>query len=260
MKGIAKNGAGEYFFIDSAEAIPKVVSKAIHGLMDITAANATLRFRGSGGVVVTKVYGFETADLLQPLLVGDLLSDNVRKILVEVEVSCSGPTQPSVTYELNYQPDATKDGICTVKGEIKLISTSDENLIQRSNDEVVVALKIKEAGQADISVANLIGKNKIPEAVSIKREMLKELQSIEHLDATGTVTKLITKGEEALKQLESNQDRKAAAKNFHNLGYMQEEDDDHGYTSAADSDEGCYSDDDDQDKSGSGPDSDNDSD
>jgi len=54
MRGLAKHGNGEYFFIDAANSIPKIVSKAIHGLMDVTAINTSIKIRGHDGLLVKK--------------------------------------------------------------------------------------------------------------------------------------------------------------------------------------------------------------
>jgi len=242
MKGLAKSGNGEYFFIDSAGSIPKIVSKAIHGLMDITANDVSIKMCGGNGLLVNTIYGQEHVDLVLPLKLGDLLADNTKKILLEVEVSCANVLlKPTLSWELVYSAGES-NSVTTLHGTFTFETTNDENALQSQCPEVIVALKIKEASQIDKNIANLISQKKISEAISIKESMLEELKKISSLDAHGHLSKIIQKGEKALVGLKTKTNLALASKQFHNLGYVQDEDDDHGYESAEDSDEGAYSD------------------
>jgi len=242
MKGLAKSGNGEYFFIDSAGSIPKIVSKAIHGLMDITANDVSIKIRGGNGLLVKSIYGKENLDLILPLKLGDLLADNTKKILLEVEASCVNVLlKPTLSWELVYG-SGESNLVTTLNGTFTFEITNQEYALQYKCPEVFVALKIKEASQVDTNIAKLISQNKITEAISLKESMLEELKKISSLDTTGNLNKIIQRGEKALVDLKTKTNLALASKKFHNLGYEQDEDDDHGYESAEDSDEGAYSD------------------
>jgi len=126
----------------------------------------------------------------------------------------------------------------TIKSSVVFSPTTSEKEVEESHAEVIVALKIKEAGLQDIKVAELISSGNVSEAEGMKLKMLEDLRGIEHLDSFGSVTKLIKKGEKVLAELKGRKNLEVAAKDFHNLGYMQECDDAYGYASAEDSDEG----------------------
>jgi len=93
-------------------------------------------------------------------------------------------------------------------------------------------------------IVKLISQNNIPEAISAKEAILKELSEIAHLDPDKHVTKLIQMGENALEDLKKKRDLALTTKTFHNLGYLEDEDDAACYASGSDSDSGNYSDND----------------
>jgi len=177
-------------------------------------------------------------------MIGDIIADNTKKILLEVEVnSISTLTRPSLSWELSYLTKEDSQIPVILKGTLVFETTNSESLLSNTNSEVIVALKIKEASQLDTNIANLITQNKTTEAIAAKESLLKELQDIVHLDTSGTVQKLIQKGQDALSELKQKKDVALAAKTFHHMGYMQDEDDLCGYDEACyDSDEGNYSD------------------
>jgi len=212
MKGLAKSGNGEYFFIDSAGSIPKIVSKAIHGLMDITANDVSIKLRGGNGLLVKSIYGQENVDLVLPLKLGDLLADNTKKILLEVEASCTNVLlKPTLSWELVYGAGES-NSVSTLHGTFTFETTNDENALQTMRPEVIIALKIKEASQIDKNIANLISQKKISEAISMKESMLEELKKISSLDADGHISKIIQKGEEALVGLKTKTNLALASK------------------------------------------------
>ncbi len=51
MKGIAEVGAGDYFFIESAESINRLVGKAMRGFNSVFGVNTKLIVQGENGGV-----------------------------------------------------------------------------------------------------------------------------------------------------------------------------------------------------------------
>jgi len=238
MKGIARAGAGEYFFIDSADSIPKLVSKAIHGLMNVIALDGKLKVRGAGGVVVRRILGFENANLIEPLLIGDILWENKKKVLIELEVNfSSGVTQPSFTCEFSFKKSEGTGEEVILRKSIVFTPTCSEKDLGNSHPEVLVALKIKESSVKDAQISQLISCGNLAEAETVKLKVLQDLRDVEHLDPSKSITKLITKGEKALEDLKQQKNLAVASKKFHNLAYMAEQDDECGYNSGNDSDE-----------------------
>merc|ERR1712151_735008 len=74
MQGIADKGKGQYFFLPTAHAIPRLVSKAVHGLLDLYASEAVLEIRGCTYTTVSRVYGSHD-DYLDVSANEDLASD-----------------------------------------------------------------------------------------------------------------------------------------------------------------------------------------
>eukprot|EP00041_Stephanoeca_diplocostata_P023218 m.565929 g.565929 ORF g.565929 m.565929 type:complete len:572 (-) comp22246_c0_seq2:329-2044(-) len=132
MTGIARRGKGSYTFLDTAENIPKLVSKSIHSLLALAGSEACLEVQGLNGAVVTKIYGTagddmlpdefrsENEDLQTPdgiaqqhapvgcrTMLGDLHMDNIKQVLVELNFTPSSavpvPSIPVLQYRLVYK-------------------------------------------------------------------------------------------------------------------------------------------------------------
>jgi hypothetical protein len=81
-KGIAEYGLGEYFFIETADDIERIVHHAMQGMSDLVATNAILTVQGINGGVVQKVYGFTAEEITEGIKIGDLRTEKSLSLLV----------------------------------------------------------------------------------------------------------------------------------------------------------------------------------
>jgi len=249
MRGISQHGRGKYCFIDSAENIPKYVSKAIHGLMGVIGTNVNLKVRGEGDGLVKKVGKVD--DLIKGVDLADLMHDNRKQILVQVEVSPKkeASSQNIMNYELSYIP-AVKENTTEQPKPIKLIGvlainfTKDEKQLQQENFEVLIAVEIQEAAIKDKEISDLIGAHKVEQAVQLKTTLIDRLKMLEPKDQTGHISKMLKNAEKALQEMKSEKrDIKKLQKDIGYQAYQEEQDDDDAFNSGTDSDEGGYSED-----------------
>merc|ERR1719375_694988 len=63
MRRIAEEGKGRYAFLATAQDIPKLVSKAVHELLDLYASDAVLEVRGEAHTIVSRIYGATSDDV-----------------------------------------------------------------------------------------------------------------------------------------------------------------------------------------------------
>ncbi|KAL6047955.1 VWFA domain-containing protein [Balamuthia mandrillaris] len=93
MTAIAERGGhGAFFFIEGANAIPNFVSFALNFTQNVVAMEAVLRVQGVHSGLVRKVYGQKDQGqaLTGGVRLGDLRADNVRSLVLEMEVSPKG--------------------------------------------------------------------------------------------------------------------------------------------------------------------------
>jgi len=247
MRGIAEHGCGKYAFIDKGENIPKHVSKAIHGLMDIVGSNVHLKVRGQNGAIVKTIYG-KSEDIAKGVDLPYLVADNMRQIIIEIDVMPHDKTNPSIIYELSYsrrtEGAPTQSGEVVLKGILHLECTDDDSKLLEEDDGVVVAVKIQEAAQKDREIAKLLDMKKVDEAIAMKENLIADLKKIEKKDSTGRVTKLLALAEPTLQQMKSKKNLQKVKKDIDYHGYVEACDNDDEYREGSDSDEEEWSDND----------------
>jgi len=220
MKAISKAGRGDYFFIDAAENIPKIVSKAIHGLIDVTGTNSLLKIRGKNGLIIKKIVGHEDVDLTNGYQFGDLHADNLKQILVQAEISPinSGETEV-INYELSF---LNNDKIFKIQGSANIEFTEDDSKLKEQNIEVLIAIKLQESAKINHEIVTLIDDGNIEEAIFKKSKIIEELQELESKDTSGMIKKTITKSLIALEDLKKKKNLNLVKKEFDDIAYKEE--------------------------------------
>jgi len=252
MKGIAKNGAGEYYFIASAEDIPVTMSKAIHGLLDLYGTNAHLLLRGKGNGIVSKLFGkFADCDVAKPILLGDLYANDRKAILVALEVACNSETDDkqvicscSLSFDKVDHSTTPQPINETVVCEVSLTFTRDENTVNNSqqNNAVSIAQVMQETASIDRKIVSLLDKRDYDASIALKQKSLEMLKEAQQFDDELSLPKVIGRVEEVLKFLKEKKDHSAVRKLVDWEACREEEGGDHGYYCLSDSDDGCYSD------------------
>jgi len=195
MTALADRGKGDYFFLDSEKTITQHVSKSVHGLLNVVGTETKLKFRGLGGAVVTKVFGQEEANLIKGLDLGDLHGDNVRQVLVELDVAPEA--QSGVSYSLEFSTDA---GPQVIKGQFVFEVVDDEKKIQ-TNASVQVSTAIQKNAELMKVVEKTVKTNR-EEAIRLQKAANSLLSEVVSIDTTGQAQKVLDRSLKALKRLE----------------------------------------------------------
>jgi Ca-activated chloride channel homolog len=144
MRKVSVSGQGDYYFLDTDKSIPANVSKAIHGLMSLTGSGSCIKIRGKNGVMVKRFVTSDHVDLTEGYKFGDLHSNNLKQVLIEIEVSPSKEEKViGLTYELSYLSDENKQ--CSVKGTHEFDFTEDESKVKKDEDKVMISLLCSES-------------------------------------------------------------------------------------------------------------------
>ena len=224
MKGIAEAGCGQFFFLESAEVIIPLMTKALQSVFDVFGARAQLIVRGRNNAIVTKIWGHDNIALGADL--GDLHVDNLRVILCDFTVSGSMPEGTEVDvldYQLKYnRPDDVDGESQCVSGTQWVTFVSDESLVQQVDPRVKTLHAVQVAGEMDDRIAQLIDDRKRDEAVALIAEQIALLKQVEHLDdEKGMITMLVRMAESMQKRLKDQQvSEKTAGKYYGHHGHM----------------------------------------
>jgi hypothetical protein len=184
MRGIAESGTGRYKFLATGRDIPKIVSKSIHGLLDIYASEAVLDFRGGEHAIVSHVYNGEDDDDTSAgdapglMHLGDLHNANERLALAELEVSPPGNTEEGkefVAAEVILR--GLKNGApVQLSGIVKLRTTRNRQELGNETTSVQSAFTIRRGADMDREVADLLARGDRQQARDVKQRQLAMMQ------------------------------------------------------------------------------------
>lgn len=198
MRRIAEEGRGRYAFLATAQDIPKLVSKAVHELLDLYASDAVLEVRGQAHTIVSRIYGAGTDDvditadnsndhcsvaapLATPGLIslGDLHHDNIRQVLAELEVAPPGNTEGNMAFSavewvLTFQREGSP---AQFSGQVELHPTRDRSLLGEEVIAVQTAFAIQRSADLDLRVAGLLARRERDQARDTKAQQLGVLQA-----------------------------------------------------------------------------------
>jgi ribosomal protein L12E/L44/L45/RPP1/RPP2/uncharacterized protein YegL len=234
MKGVSESGHGHYFFIDSSDKIPAMLDKAFRGLQRTVAANAVLKIKGSKGRVVKKLNGSE--DVFKGIPLGDMRERDLKQVLVEIEIEEDSSDEPIevLEFELSYDRMDEFIPLSPQRGNLLMTTSTDKSKLSQLEDEVLVYLMIHECGELDKTVVKLMEANKIDEAISIKREVVRILADLAPRDKVGFAKVLLLHAKSRLQDLEQLKTR-TSSKSYESVkkaidrDALQEEEEDMGF-------------------------------
>jgi len=222
MKGLAEYGCGAYFFIEGSSAIPQFTSFALKGLFKLVGTDALLAIRGKNGGIVKKIYGHE--DLLKPYKLDDLVQDNERKVICDLDVTPNALVDEEnvLHYELSYRlANAIDDARVKIEGTVRMEYLDRvEDLVR--NNEVFVQVVIQQTAGIDKELVALIDRGNVSETLALQEKQIGLFRSILELDEGGinNVAGLLKQAEAALADLQNEGLSKQNRKKAHHREYM----------------------------------------
>jgi hypothetical protein len=204
LRGISERGSGDYFFIQSPENIPKYVSTAIKGLTRLVGLGGTFTLTGEHGTIAT-IYGADGSDKYH---FGDIVANEQINIVAAIEVDDSpkiNGTNSSIVakWEVSYQTNSTQPEQKSYNGHIIMEFTTELAAAEEQDEEVILAVKIKEFGAKEREGKILYEDGKLAEVIDLRKSYIIELKEYEEKDSTGRITKLIESAAKQLSNLES---------------------------------------------------------
>ena len=224
MKGIAEAGCGQFFFLESAEVIVPLMTKALQSVFDVYGTQAQLIVRGCNNTIVTKIWGHDNIAFGANL--GDLHVDNLRVILCDFTVSGTVDDKTEIDvldYHLKYnRPDDVDGEPIVIRGTLTIKFVNDESLILQIDPRVKTLHAVQVAAEMDDKIAQLIANNKRNDAIQLISEQISLLKEAEHLDdEKGMIAMLIRMAESMQTRLKDQVvNEKTAAKYYGHHGHM----------------------------------------
>ena len=203
MKGIADAGGSRFFFLETAQVIESLVTKALISVFGVLGSQTRLIVRGMNGAVVTKIWGHE--NIAAGANLGDLHSNNLRSILCEFTTSGTnnGQEVESLTYELRYLPPNDLNGEpIVIKNILSLKFIDDEKLIAEIDPRVRTMHATQVSADMDLEISQLVNKGKRTEAIEVVNQQIQLLKEAEKYDdERGILALLLRMAENMLNKL-----------------------------------------------------------
>lgn len=225
MRGIAEAGKGKYTFLATAQDIPKLVSKSVHGLLDLFASEAVIDVRGVQHTTVSRLYGADDDNegcsdqaIATPglLVLGDLHRGSERRVLVELEVSVPGGAPDGTTFEAaEWTISFLRQGAqAQFSGRVELQMTSSRGSLGEECAAVRAAFAIQKAADLDLEISQHLAHNdrvRAKEAKQRQMTLLKESLEVVRRDAnaqsqTQALERVLVRAERVAEQIDRGDD------------------------------------------------------
>lgn len=139
LQSMAENGAGNYYFIESAEDIPDIFKQELDGLLRVVAQNTLLEIDLPEGVGVEHVFGFKYEQDKSTLKIHfrDLTADDTKGVLVKMTVTEHASQDLSFSSRLKYTLAVEDYSTKNLVINTVLQPTHDTSLITESRSKTV---------------------------------------------------------------------------------------------------------------------------
>ncbi|CAF1588646.1 unnamed protein product [Rotaria magnacalcarata] len=225
MKGIADTGGAKFFFLESAQVIEPLVTKALMSVFNVCGSQARLIVRGKNGAIVTKIWGHD--NIIEGANLGDLHSNNLRSILCDFNVSGTasgdGSDIETLAYELRYnRPDDLASEPIVIKGTLALKFVEDESLVASIDPRVKTIYAIQMAADMDSRIADQVKEGKLQDAIDLSAQQITLLKDVENLDdERGMIRTLVRMAENMHNKLqEEDMDEELVSHGCHHQSYL----------------------------------------
>lgn len=225
MKGIADTGGAKFFFLESAQVIETLITRALKSVFNVCGSQSRLIVRGKNGAIVTKIWGHE--NIVAGANLGDLHSDNLRSVLCDFTIAGTanenGNEVESLAYELRYnQPNDLTGEPLVIKGTLSLKFIEDESLATLVDPRVKTMYAIQMAADMDSRIAELVKQRKTQDAIDLLAQQMVLLKGVEELDdEKGMIRALIRMAENLHNKLKDESiDRELIYQGCHHQSYL----------------------------------------
>jgi len=146
MVGLAENGGGNYYFIESPRQLASIMAKELDYVSSVVCRDAVIELRLGSGVRLKDVVGYEWKQEGEKTVVslGDLYSDENRELTVELEAPKGSGSIALAEGTIAFQSDKVSAPTKGFAAEARY--TEDEKVVEEHRDLTVQA-------KADVAVS-----------------------------------------------------------------------------------------------------------
>ncbi len=140
MTAMAKNGAGNYYFIENEEAIAGMFRQEWNGLASTVARNTVLKLKTAPGVELLSVHGFasSTKGDTTTIKLSEFYARQEKDVLVELAVSPQGTgSRPIMTSRLTFDDVTQDDKRVSSSVTVAAVATDDPKQLAKVDRDVV---------------------------------------------------------------------------------------------------------------------------
>ncbi|CAF4197213.1 unnamed protein product, partial [Rotaria sp. Silwood2] len=148
----------QFFFLESAEIIVTLMTRAFQSVFDICGTQAQLIARGCNNAIITKIWDYESN--APDANFGELHVNNLRVVLCDFRVSgavSEGTEVDILDYQLKYNRPGEVDGeSLIVTGKLSVTFINDKSFIQQIDPKVKTLHAVQVAVEINDKIAQLI--------------------------------------------------------------------------------------------------------
>ena len=172
MTGMANEGAGNYYFVDSADSIASSFDQEITGLTSSVARNTALIIKLAPGVELSDLYGFpyhrQGDELRIPL--SEFFSEQSKDVLMKLTVPAAlvGQARPILDVQLSYTDLVQSEKLAHQSVSLHGVTTADAAQVEEHvNADVIARVQQIEVAQSMKSAMDLFGEGKAEQATEL---------------------------------------------------------------------------------------------
>eukprot|EP01006_Ploeotia_vitrea_P059933 TRINITY_DN75026_c0_g1_i1.p1 TRINITY_DN75026_c0_g1~~TRINITY_DN75026_c0_g1_i1.p1 ORF type:complete len:500 (-),score=52.30 TRINITY_DN75026_c0_g1_i1:186-1685(-) len=206
---ISQAGGGKYLHVKTPSDIETCVSAALEDFTSPVALNAHLKLRGKNGCVLNQILSRTDEEMLKGISFGTLRADNLQEIVAEISIS---PTEEKegtevATLEWTFTYEDLSGKKQEMQGTINTMITTNSELLEIENTDVLVPLRIAEVSKVNEQVAKAVGNRNDDEALKWQKLGIDLLQSVLPFDKSKKqkVKSILGGMQSQLQDMEDNQ-------------------------------------------------------
>jgi Ca-activated chloride channel family protein len=111
MQGLADNGSGNYYFIETPEDVAKIFNKELNGLLSTVAQNLVLKVKLPQGTTFSKLFGYKYEEKNNEVTVNfrDVSSKEIKAVLIRYNITAGTNSELKFHSEATYQDPLNGD-------------------------------------------------------------------------------------------------------------------------------------------------------
>ncbi len=172
MQGIAENGSGRYYYVESPSQMESIFRQELSSLSSTLVQNINIQFRGSGCVKSVKVYGYDCATErgITSIPLSAFYAGESRSVLVKLKVTALSEGKKELG-TLHYTWKETESGkirkdtsaisVEVTSSKVKVASSENKPVLAEvtlieAEDEHEKNVRLFEQGQEELARQNMV--------------------------------------------------------------------------------------------------------